>query len=200
MEKEPVGERNNLRAADGVGEEVNGQGDVQAILVLDAMRSIGRPVHHLARLEIVCQRILVEPAVIGYVELEVEDRDPLQELARDERLFRRIEVEALAARDLQQGLSGKVGMVMNLRPRRGDQKAAATLQRDEAGGELAHLVEQLLKKPRIPPIDLAEPPHVEPEAASSNGLDHLAARESSKLAFPPEPALGVVTRLNDAEV
>ena len=77
-----------------------------------------RPVHHLAGLEVLHPRVFVIPRLELDIDAEACDRRTLEQLVRDERLVRRIEVESLAPRDLEQDLARQIDMVIDLRHRR----------------------------------------------------------------------------------
>ena len=123
MTQQAVGEVDDLGAADIVVAVGDRHRDVDGVEILDAVRRVQRPVQHLAGFEVEHLRMPVVPGRVGQIDLDVEQRDVLEVLRLDERRGVRIDVDPLAAGDLDQPLPRQIGMIIDLRIRRGDQDA-----------------------------------------------------------------------------
>ena len=164
------------------------------------MRRVQRPVQHLAGFEIEHLRMPVVPGRVRQIDLDVEQRDVLEVLRPDERRGVWIDIDPLAAGDLDQALPRQIGMIIDLRIRRGDQNAGLVVRHYEARNLGRDLLEHPVDQLAVAAVDRADIAHVEPEATPGNRLDDLPAGEVADIALAPHPAGALGTRLHQAVV
>ena len=134
------------------------------------MRPVERPVQHVARFKVVDLRVFVIPGLVGDFLLG-DAADDVFDLARlQEGKGGGIDIDALLAPDLPQGLAGHIGMIEDLRLGRGHEHADRMLEGFEAGHVALELVEHLFEKHGEAAVDGIELRHVDPQPA---GLDQI---------------------------
>ncbi|HEV7877691.1 hypothetical protein [Bradyrhizobium sp.] len=151
------------------------------------MRRIHLPAQHLARADVEHFCVVVVPFLVGKIDFDIEQRDVFQMLRGDERGAVRIDIDALAAGDLHQALPGHVGVVIDLRVRRGDQDAFLVAFRNL---EVRYLGDDFLKHAvdqfTVTGVNRGDVAHVEPEPAARDGVDDFAATEIADIALTPQ--------------
>jgi hypothetical protein len=86
----------------------------------------------------------------------------------------RVEIDPLAAGDLDQTLAGKIRMIIDLSVRRRYQNARLMLRRLKSGNPLCDLLEHGIQHGLVGGIDAGGVAQIEPEPALCDGVDHLA--------------------------
>ena len=117
----------------------------------------------------------VVPGRVWQIDLDVEQRDVLEVLRLDERRGVWIDVDPFAACDLDQPLPRQIGVIIDLRIRRGDQNAGLVVRHHEIRNLGRNLLEHPVDQLAVTAIDRTDIAHVEPEAAPGNRFDDLPA-------------------------
>ncbi|TDN01196.1 hypothetical protein CEE86_12470, partial [Lactobacillus crispatus] len=144
MTQQAVGEMPHLGAADLLVDVGHRHGDVHRVEVFHAVGRIQGPVQHLSGFEVVHDGMPVVPFGVGDIDLDAEQRNVLEMLGPDKRLRVGIDVDALAAGDLDQTLPRQIGVVIDLRIGRRNQDVGLMGRRVEPGNLGRDLAEHSL--------------------------------------------------------
>ena len=132
--------------------------------------------------------MLVVPGLIGHIDFDVESAISSRCSGVMKRRRVRIDIDPLAAGDLDQALPRQVGMIIDLRIRRRDQDALLMVTDTRSRNLGCDFLEHAIEHFAVAAIDRADIAHVEPKPAARDRVDHLTAAEIADFALAPDAA------------